>query len=48
MTFRRLLQRFGLNFFLKSKKLEKTLTFSCILYIIVVLSEVLDFSEETL
>lgn len=48
MMFRQLLQRFGLNFFPKGKKMGKTLTFDRILYTIVMLSEVPDFSEETL
>jgi hypothetical protein len=48
MMFRQLLRRFGLNFFPKGKEMGKTLTFGRILYIIVMLSEVPDFSEETL
>jgi len=48
MMFRQFLRRFGLNFFPKGKKMGKKLTFGRILYIIVMLSEVPDFSEETL
>lgn len=48
MMFRQLLQRFGLNFFPKGKKMGKTLTFDRILYIIKMIYKIPDFSEETL